>query len=95
MPTRSGNTARMISRFKPTAWIVAPTRDQAVAQGLAFSYGVAPIHMEEELADWGDFIEEWIRDAGLSGTTAMLVTGPLSNQAANHRLEFLRIGEKK
>ncbi len=95
VPTRSGNTARMISRFKPTAWIVAPTRDQAVAQGLAFSYGVAPIHMEEELADWGDFIEEWIRDAGLSGTTAMLVTGPLSNQAANHRLEFLRIGEKK
>ena len=40
VPTRTGTTARMISRFNPAVWIVALSRDAAVCQGLAFSYGV-------------------------------------------------------
>ena len=40
VPTRTGTTARMISRFNPPVWIVALSRDAAVCQGLAFSYGV-------------------------------------------------------
>jgi pyruvate kinase len=40
VPTRSGDTARMISRFKPSVWIVAVGEDRSVLQGLRFSYGV-------------------------------------------------------
>ena len=43
VPTRTGTTARMISRFNPPVWIVALSRDAAVCQGLAFSYGVHPV----------------------------------------------------
>src|SRR5262245_50848915 len=42
-PTRTGTTARMLSRFNPPVWIVAVSRDAAVCQGLAFSYGVQPV----------------------------------------------------
>ena len=33
-PTRTGTTARMISRFKPAPWIVSMSADPAVRQGL-------------------------------------------------------------
>src|SRR6185295_10720819 len=46
-PTRAGNTARAISRCKPSVWIVAPVSDPAVCQGLAFSYGVHPVDLAE------------------------------------------------
>ena len=36
VPTRTGTTARMISRFNPPVWIVALSRDPAVCQGLSF-----------------------------------------------------------
>ena len=34
VPTRSGNTARMISRFKPAVWVAAPCADSVACQGL-------------------------------------------------------------
>ena len=48
VPTRGGNTARAISRIKPTVWIVCPRADWAACQGLAFSYGVNPVDLGEE-----------------------------------------------
>ena len=45
VPTTTGATARMLSRFNPAVWIVALSRDAAVCQGLAFSSGVHPVHV--------------------------------------------------
>jgi pyruvate kinase len=93
VPTRSGGTARMISRFNPPVWIVALCGDHAVAQGLAFSYGVHPITWNEDPMDWRDFAVGWLRDHRVSGDVAMLVAGPSERQPdANHRIEFLRLG---
>src|SRR5207237_2143152 len=39
VPTRGGTVARVMSRFKPPVWIIAPTSDHAVCQNLAISYG--------------------------------------------------------
>ena len=91
VPTRTGTTARMISRFKPSAWIAAVTRSAGVRRGLAFSYGVVPIEVDEP-KDWRAFAAAWTREHGLSGPRAILVAGPSERHPeANYRIEFLRL----
>lgn len=94
VPTRTGATARMISRFKPKVWIVALSRDPAVCQGLAFSYGVHAARLDGDPDSWRDFTRDWLRAHDLPGDVAMLVAGPSTRHPdANYRLEFLRVGE--
>jgi pyruvate kinase len=92
VPTRTGTTARMISRLNPPMWIVSLSRDPAVCQGLAFSYGVAPIQMVEEPKSWREFARTWLQEHQVSGPVALLVAGPSRrNPDANYRLEFLNV----
>lgn len=85
----------MISRFKPTAWIVAVSADAAVCQGLAFSYGVLTIQLSEDPPIWRDFARTWLRGHQVPGNVAILVAGPSSsNPSANHRVEFLPVGDQ-
>jgi len=94
VPTRTGTTARMISRLKPSPWIIALSRDLAVCQGLAFSYGVEPVQLVEDPKNWRDFAQTWLREHEIPGAIALLVAGPSSrNPDANYRLEFLEVGE--
>jgi pyruvate kinase len=91
VPTHTGATARMISRFHTSAWIVAMTPDPAVGQGLAFSYGVHPVTCSDTAGDWNAFAQAWLREHRVPGRIAILVSGPGGgNEGANHRLEFLR-----
>lgn len=91
VPTRSGATARMISRFKPTVWIIAFSRELAVRQALSFTGGVHPVAIDEDPESWEDYARQWLRAHGLSGDAAMLVAGPSERYPdANHRIEFLR-----
>jgi len=94
VPTRTGTTARMISRLSPRQWIVALSRDPAVCQGLAFSYGVEPFELVEDPKNWRDFARAWLGENRVSGPFALLVAGPSRrNPDANYRLEFLKIDE--
>jgi pyruvate kinase len=94
VPTRTGTTARMISRFKPPAWVLAVTPDLALLPGLAFSYGVYPFLLAEEPENWRVFAQSWLRDRQVQGAIAILVAGPSPRDPnANHRIEFLRVGE--
>ena len=96
VPTRSGTTARMISRFKPSVWIVALSHDESVCQGLAFSYGVHSVQLGREPENWRDFARQWLTEHQLPGGLAMLAAGPSTHSPdANHRLEFLRVGEQQ
>jgi pyruvate kinase len=93
VPTRTGTTARMISRFNPPVWVVALSRDAAVCRGLVFSYGVQAVRHEEEPKNWRDFARNWLREHDVLGNMAVLVAGPSTrNPDANHRIEFLRVG---
>lgn len=95
VPTGSGNTARMISRFKPAARIVALSHDDAVCQGLMFSYGVFPAQLEYEPENWSDFARNWLAGYQEPGKIALLVAGPtVLNPNANNRIEFLRISSR-
>jgi pyruvate kinase len=92
-PTRSGATARKISRFKPSVWIASPSESAGTCQGLVFSYGVWPIEVAEEPSDWRDFAKRWLREHEVPGDVAMLVAGPSQRSPdANHRIEFLFVG---
>jgi len=92
VPTRTGTTARMISRLSPPQWIVGVSRDPAVCQGLAFSYGVEPVELAEEPKNWRDFARAWLLENRVSGPVALLVAGPSRrNPGANYRLEFLKV----
>jgi pyruvate kinase len=91
VPTRSGATARMISRFNPPVWTIAITPDHAVCQNLIFAYGVHAVELQNEPASWSDYAREWLTAHQLSAPVAMLVAGPSpANPRANHRIEFLR-----
>lgn len=48
VPTMSGTTARMISRFRPRRKIIAATPDAAVRRRLLLHWGVVPILVERE-----------------------------------------------
>lgn len=92
VPTRSGSTARLISRFKPAPWIVAQTQNASVSQALHFSYGVHPVQLDGDPQNWHDFARSWLRQQPLTGPMAMLVAGPSERHPeANHRIEFIRI----
>ena len=94
VPTRTGTTARMISRLNPSMWIVGLSRDPVVCQGLTFSYGVEPVQLVEDPTSWRDYAQVWLQQHEVSGPMALLVAGPSSrNPDANYRLEFLKLGE--
>jgi pyruvate kinase len=92
VPTRSGMTARILSRCKPPVWLVAPSRYAAVCQGLVFSYGVHPVENTDEDTDWREFIERWLRANDVNAKRVMLVAGPSPRHPnANHRIELMRL----
>jgi pyruvate kinase len=95
VPTRSGTTARAISRSKPRVWVVAPSRDPSVCQGLAFSYGVHPVDLVEGPLDWREFAERWSRENRIDAERMLLVAGPsIRNPTANHRIELIKLGRQ-
>lgn len=95
VPTRTGTTARMISRFNPPVWTVALSREENVCRGLAFSYGVQAMQITEEPENWWGFARRWLKQNRVSGNLAMLVAGPSPrNPDANHRIEYLHLAKK-
>ena len=94
VPTRTGTSARMISRLNPSQWIVALSRAPAVCQELVFSGGVEPVQLVEDPKNWRDFAQTWLREHQVPAPVALLVAGPSTrNPEANYRLEFLEVGE--
>jgi pyruvate kinase len=90
VPTVSGNTARMISRFKLPVWIAAVSPEESTCHGLEFSYGVSPFHAQEHSRDWETFARRWVQREGLADGLVVLTEGPSrDNPIANHRLEII------
>jgi pyruvate kinase len=89
-PTHSGATARAVARFRMASWILAPTHIPATAQQLAFTYGVHPLHLPDDPADWKPLAKKLLAQLGLSARHVLLITGPSEKHPeANRRLELL------
>ena len=94
VPTDDGSTARIISRCKPSIWIVAPCADATACQRLAFSYGVHPLDIAEQPADWQEFATHWLDERGVAVEQVMLIIDPsLGGPRASHRLELMHLGQ--
>lgn len=90
IPTLTGHTARMVSRFKLPVWIAAVSPDEATCAGLQFSYGVSPVYAAEPPADWTAFARRWAQDQKLADGRIVLIQGPSKhNPETNPRLEIL------
>ncbi len=96
VPTRSGATARSISRFHPKQWIVAISSEPATCQTLQFSYGVFPVYESDHPANWQDFIRRWLKTLGLSGDLAILTEGPSRRHPeTNNRMEIISLAKER
>jgi pyruvate kinase len=90
VPTRDGTTARAVARWKAPVWVVAAGPEPAAMQGLAFSYGVHPVDLEEEPGNWRDYARRLLLELGLPCKRVLLVAGPSpQNPEANQRLELM------
>ena len=87
--TTTGNTARMVSRFKLPMWIAGVSADESICQGLQFSYGVSPVHAPKRPGDWSVFARCWVRNEGLPEGLVVLTEGPSrDNPEVKPRLEI-------
>ncbi len=90
IPTRSGASARSVTRFRLPVWITAITTHESTCLNLQFSYGVRPIRVEYYPADWKSFARNLVRSEGVSGDVAILTEGPSShNPDSNNRMEII------
>jgi len=90
-PTRSGETARLISRFKPKQWILAFATDEWVARTLMFSYGVYPFVVDSTTEDE---ILTLITGLGVvkEGDTVLLTKGtPIGRTAGTNTIRIFNV----
>lgn len=90
VPSRSGGTARRLTRLRLPIWIVAFASQEATCQALQFSYGVYPVCEPEDPEEWSVYARNWVKDQGLTGDFVILIEGPSPrNPQANHKLEIV------
>jgi pyruvate kinase len=90
VPTRSGATARSITRFRLPVWITALSRFEKTCQDLLFSYGVLPVLEPEHPEDWKPWARNWLQTIGEVGNLVVLTEGPSEKHPyRNNRMEIL------
>ncbi len=97
--TESGNTARLISKYRPEQQIVAFTPNEATQRQLAMYWGVIPheferaLYTDEEMAKAAALLEQ--EGAGKEGELIVMVAGvPPNFQASTNLVKVHRIGER-
>jgi pyruvate kinase len=75
VPSRSGATARRLTRFRLPHWILAPSNREESCQRLQFSYGVFPIFVPDDEQDWQQFSRQLPAQFGVSAGLVMLLEG--------------------
>ena len=90
VPTRSGATARSITRFRLPVWITAFSRYEKTCQDLMFSYGVFPVCESEHPDDWKQWARNLLLNFGEVGNLVVLTEGPSKKHPyRNNRMEIL------
>ena len=90
VPTRSGSTARSITRFRLPVWITAFSRYEKTCQDLLFSYGVLPVCEAGHPDDWNPWARNWLQTVGEVGNLVVLTEGPSKKHPyRNNRMEIL------
>jgi pyruvate kinase len=92
VPTRSGLSARRITRFRLPVWIVAISSKQSTCQELQFSYGVCPVCEPKHPENWNLYVGSWLKEQGVEADLVVLTEGPSSKHPeANNRMEIMEL----
>ncbi|MGD9305168.1 MAG: pyruvate kinase, partial [Desulfobacterales bacterium] len=90
VPTRSGATARSITRFRLPVWITAVSSLQKTCQDLMFSYGVCPVCEPEHPENWRKWAKDWLKSIDTEGNLVVLTEGPSEKRPdRNNRMEII------
>jgi pyruvate kinase len=90
VPTRSGATARSITRFRLPSWITAVSSQPKTCQDLMFSYGVFPVCETDHPEDWKLWARKWLEKKEVSGDLVVMTEGPSSKHPErNIRMEII------
>jgi pyruvate kinase len=90
VPTRSGASARSITRFRFPVWIAGISSQEATCQDLQFSYGVYPVHEPDHPEDWKAYVRGFLGSHGLGGNLVVLTEGPSAKHPeGNNRMEII------
>ncbi len=90
IPTRSGDMARNVARYRLPLWVTAFSSKESTCQALQFSYGIFPIKAEEDFSEWTPFLREWFQDQEVVEGFAIIAQGPSpENPLSNHRMGFI------
>ncbi len=94
VPTRSGATARSISRFRLPLWITAVSTQADTCQRLQFSYGVNPVYLADHPDNWKPFAKDLLKSYGAEGNLVVLTEGPSSKYPeTNNRIELMDLSK--
>jgi len=89
-PTRSGNMARNVTRYRLPVWVTAFSSEESTCQALQFSYGVFPVKAENDLPEWTPFLRKWFKEQKVNEGFAILGQGPSpEHPLTNHRMGFI------
>lgn len=90
VPTRSGATARRISRFRLPVWIAAISSEKSTCQNLMFSYGIQPVYEPDHPSEWRKWIQRWMQAESIDGRWVVLTEGPSRKHPdRNNRMEII------
>jgi pyruvate kinase len=96
VPTRSGLSARRITRFRLPVWVVAVSSQESTCQGLQFSYGVCPVCEPNHPENWNLYVGRLLEKQGVEGDLVVLTEGPSSRHPeANNRMEILELKRER
>ena len=96
--TKTGSTARRLSRDRPHCSILAATPDAAVARRLALYWGIAPVITDDishfhEMLDKADALA--VRNGAQDGDRIIIIAGyPFGRRGKTNTLKISRIGAK-
>ncbi len=92
-PTRSGSTARSLSRFRLPVWIIAVSSVETTCQRLQFTYGVEAVCEAAHPEDWREYARKWLTARDIDGKFVVLTEGPSARHPdMNHRVEIIELG---
>jgi len=89
-PTRSGNMARNVARYRLPVWVTAFSSEESTCQELQFTYGVFPVKAEKDVPEWTPFLRKWFKEQQVNEGFAIFAQGPSPDHPlSNHRMGFI------
>jgi len=98
MPTRTGNSARMVSSFRPSSPIIAITMKPTIQRQMNMSWNIKPM-LSEFIGDQKELFENVMNKAaetGLveKGDTIIMIAGiPTGSSGRTNMMKIHKIGE--